>query len=153
METVVAVCGFLGAWLLVAGPLHQGALELIEHDLDPEGGGRVPPPPAPPIWWWLLPPVMLVLRRRRTHAYNQELLRSLTTQQRIRRSSFLRKATGWFIVASGATLLAVKETWELTEHAEWPVGIFAVLLLGVVFLVGANTIALIQRQRRLYTQS
>jgi hypothetical protein len=34
MNQVIAWAGFLGAWLLVAGPLYQGALELREEDVD-----------------------------------------------------------------------------------------------------------------------
>jgi hypothetical protein len=37
MDLVFAWAGFLGAWLLVAGPLYQGALELSEEDVDREG--------------------------------------------------------------------------------------------------------------------
>jgi hypothetical protein len=37
MDQVMAWAGFLGAWLLVAGPLYQGALELLEEDVDREG--------------------------------------------------------------------------------------------------------------------
>lgn len=36
MNLVIAWTGFLGAWLLVAGPLYQGALELAEEELDRE---------------------------------------------------------------------------------------------------------------------
>jgi hypothetical protein len=37
MNQVIAWVGFLGAWLLVAGPLYQGALELREEEVDREG--------------------------------------------------------------------------------------------------------------------
>ena len=40
MEHVIAWAGFAGAWLLVAGPLYQGALEpdepKLEHVLVPD---------------------------------------------------------------------------------------------------------------------
>lgn len=153
MELVIAVCACIGAWLLVAGPLYQGALELLEHDLDHQAGGRIPPPPPPSSWWWLLPPVMLALRRRRAGSYNREILSSLSPQQRAQRSIFIRKATGWFIVGSGAALLAVKETWELAERGDWPLAGFAALLALMAVLVGANTAALIGRQRRLFSES
>jgi hypothetical protein len=46
---------FLGAWLLVAGPLFQGSVELRELDFDREGferlkasaAGTAPVPPSP----------------------------------------------------------------------------------------------------------
>jgi hypothetical protein len=37
MDQVIAWAGFLGAWLLVAGPLYQGALELSAEEVDREG--------------------------------------------------------------------------------------------------------------------
>jgi hypothetical protein len=51
ISQMIAWAGFLGAWLLVAGPLYQGALELREEDVDREGieastGGA--PRPDPP---------------------------------------------------------------------------------------------------------
>ena len=40
MSQMIAWAAFLAAWLLVAGPLYQGALELREEDVDREGIGR-----------------------------------------------------------------------------------------------------------------
>ncbi len=37
MNKVIARAGFLGAWLLVAGPLYQGAFELREEEVDRKG--------------------------------------------------------------------------------------------------------------------
>lgn len=115
-ETVIAWSGFLGAWLLVAGPLYQGALELLEQDqrAAAETSSRLPAPPPPPsAWWWLLPPGMLILRRRRSKRYRSEVLAKLTPHERARRAGFLHKAAGWFVVALGGTFIAVKETGEL----------------------------------------
>jgi hypothetical protein len=55
-EAVVGWFGFAGAWLLVAGPLYQGVLELREENAeqaesDPSAR-QVAPPPPPSIWWW-----------------------------------------------------------------------------------------------------
>src|SRR5262245_46427725 len=75
MDQVIDWAGFLGAWLLVAGPLYQGALELREEDVDREGleasKARVPRPESPSPWWWLLPPVFYLIRRNRSRAYRQ----------------------------------------------------------------------------------
>jgi hypothetical protein len=37
VDEVIAWARFAGAWLLVAGPLYQGSVELVELDLDREG--------------------------------------------------------------------------------------------------------------------
>jgi hypothetical protein len=37
MEGVIVWVTFAGAWLLVAGPLYQGSVELNELDVDREG--------------------------------------------------------------------------------------------------------------------
>ena len=37
MDEVIAWATFAGAWLLVAGPLYQGSVELGELDFDREG--------------------------------------------------------------------------------------------------------------------
>jgi hypothetical protein len=72
MNQVIAWVGFLGAWLLVAGPLYQGALELREEEVDREGieasTARVPRPDPPSPWWWLLPPAVYLIRRHRGNA-------------------------------------------------------------------------------------
>ncbi len=47
MTAAIVRCGFLGAWLLAAGPLYQGAIELLEqHQASAEG--RLTDLPAPP---------------------------------------------------------------------------------------------------------
>ena len=47
MDEVIAWATFAGAWLLVAGPLYQGSVELGELDFDREGiRGRVAAGPA-----------------------------------------------------------------------------------------------------------
>lgn len=120
----------------------------MDHDLDHEAGGRIAPPPPPSSWWWLLAPVMLLLRRRRTRAYDRKVLAHLSLQQRVQRSLFIRKATGWFVVGSGAALLALKETYELAELGEWPLVGFIAAVVVMAVLVGANTAALVGRQRR-----
>lgn len=151
MDTVVAWCGFVGAWLLVAGPLYQGALELLEEDLDRSGFeesvAAIAPPPAPSKWWWFLPPVMFVLRRRRSNEYHRTVLMQLTPEQRTQRAGFIHKATGWFVVASGGSFIAVKETWELAEHAEWPSAVFVAVLVLMFVLIGGNTVLQIDRRK------
>lgn len=143
MDALTTWSGFLGAWLLVAGPLYQGVLELREEDTDQADDGlatKLPPPAPPSPWWWLLPPVMLALRRRRSTAYHRMISAALTSQQLEHRQRFIRKATGWFVVALGGSLIAVKETWELAEHNDWPIAAFAAVLIGMLGLTGGNTV-------------
>jgi cell division protein FtsW (lipid II flippase) len=83
---------------------------------------------------------MLVLRRRRSTEYHRTVLTTLTARQRAHRQRFIRKATGWFVVALGGSSIAVKETWELTERNEWPEFVFLALLLVMIAIVGANTV-------------
>ncbi len=143
MEHVIAWAAFAGAWLLVAGPLYQGALELREQDIDREGleasKARVGPLKMPSPWWWLLPPVFYLLRRHRSREYRRAVFDQLTQDQKKQWVSFVNKATGWFTVALGASLLGAEQTWLITERYEWPVWLFWLLLLVMGGLSVLNT--------------
>jgi hypothetical protein len=149
--TVASWFGFIGAWLLVVGPLYQGGFELLEEDTHREDSAAlfegITPPTMPSSWWWLLPPVMLVRRRRRTAAYRGLVLSRMTPEQRASRAGFLQKATGWFVVAAGASCLAVKETWDLSEHLQWPVWFFAVIFAVMFAGSAAGTVFALARTR------
>lgn len=41
MDHLIAWCGFLGAWLLVAGPLHQATRELEEEEIERDDLARI----------------------------------------------------------------------------------------------------------------
>ena len=111
MDELIMWARFAGAWLLVAGPLYQGSVELSELDFDREGIEGIKATAVrmaqdrPSAWWWLLPPVMYVLHRRWYKALRQEMLAQLTQSQREQLTSFQSKTAGWFTVAAGATLL------------------------------------------------
>lgn len=146
MEVLAAWCGFLGAWVLVAGPMYQGAVELGEL-----GRGTaqirtqmnaIPHPRVSP-WWWLLPPVAYVLTRRSESAWQQHVLESLTPQQRTEFVTYSNKAAGWFVVGGGAALIGVKEAVELVETLEWPTPVTFVLI------VAAAAVALVFTVRRM----
>jgi hypothetical protein len=141
MNQVIAWAGFLGAWLLVVGPLYQGALELREEEVDRQGieasTARVPRPDPPSPWWWLLPPVLYLIRRRRGNAFRKAVLAQLTQAQRDQFTSFINKAVGWFTVAVGAFLLAVEQTWQVVERYRWPVWLFWLL---IVVMLGASVL-------------
>lgn len=127
MDEALSWARFAGAWLLVAGPLYQGSVELNELEFDREAivGTAFAAQAAkarPSAWWWLLPPVMYVLHRRWYRALKQAMLAQLTPAQREQVTSFQSKATGWFTVAAGATLLATGETWQIVAHPAGPSG-------------------------------
>jgi hypothetical protein len=139
VDKVIAWVTFAGAWLLVAGPLWQGSVELTELDLDREEiqgtAAAVQAAQARPSpWWWLLPPVMYVLYRRSYKAAQQAMLAQLTPTQREQMTRFQSKATGWFTVAAGAALLAAGDTWHVVQQYGWPVWLFW-LLVAVMLVV------------------
>jgi hypothetical protein len=136
MDEVIGWITFAGAWLLVAGPLYQGSAELSTLDFDREGiQGAAADIQAthdrPSAWWWLLPPVMYFLHRRWYATARRALLARVTTTQRQQVTSYQSKATGWYTVAAGATLLAIGQTWQIVRHYRWPTWVFW-LLLGVM---------------------
>jgi hypothetical protein len=158
MNVLITWAEFLGAWLLVAGPLYQGSVELDELDMDRaafEGikasAIQAAQDQRPSAWWWLLPPVMYVLRRRWARAFREATTAQLTDAQREQLTAFRSKATGWFTVAAGATLLAAGETWQLTEHYRWPLWVFWLLLVvmsGASVLYTASQMIGAQHARR-----
>jgi hypothetical protein len=134
MNGVVAWAMFAGAWLLVVGPLYQGAIELGELDLDREAIlGKTERAKAeydrPSSWWWLLPPVMYVLHRRWYKALKSHVVAHLDETQRGQMVRFQSKAAGWFTVAGGAGLLAAGQTGAVVRHYHWPQGVFWLLLV------------------------
>jgi hypothetical protein len=145
VEGLIAWCGFAGAWLLFAGPVYQAALELREYDEAQEAiataSRSVPPPNRPSPLWWLIPPVGYILQRRAAGQYRQAVTAALSAEDREVMVEFSNKAMGWLLVAAGALLIAVKETWELREHYEWSVAVFWVLVV-VMPVLGASYTAL-----------
>jgi len=73
MPHLIAWCGFLGAWLLVAGPLDQAVREIEDagfaHEVLEEAKGRVEEPPLVSCWWLSLPSIWWLLNRRRDSVY------------------------------------------------------------------------------------
>ena len=149
MHAVIAWSGFLGAWLLVAGPLFQAAVELDEQG-DRRAGisraaGQVGDQPRLSPWWWLLPPVAYVLQRRRQRAYRQRVFDALTAEEVEGFVEFTSVATGWALVAAGAFFIAVKETYEVAELYEWPGWLFVVLLVVMLAGCAGNTVVRVKR--------
>jgi hypothetical protein len=152
MNQVIAWVGFLGAWLLVAGPLYQGAIELLEQDIDRDAiqasTVSVPRPDPPSSWWWLFPPGMYLIRHNRGEAYRRAAMAQLTTAQREQFTTFINKATGWFTVAIGATLLAIDQTWQVIDRYHWPVWLFWLLIIVMLGSCVLNTALRMNHDRR-----
>ena len=133
MELLILWAGFVGGWLLVAGPVFQASVELREEEIDraviAEAASHAGPPRRVSAWWWLLPPVAYLLIQRAQREFKEAAFTHLSEEQRTQFVSFMRKARGWLIVASGAYLIAVKETWELTEGSEWQEWVFWLLIV------------------------
>ncbi|TQS39493.1 hypothetical protein [Cryptosporangium phraense] len=157
MDSFIAWCGFLGAWLLVAGPVYQAAIELSDQQLELDDveklsedieHSRVDGAP-PPIsgWWWLFPPVLWIKHRRREKAARELLLSRLTPAQVQLAVDYLNKATGWGLVGLGGLLIALKETWELLEHYEWEHWVFWLLAVVMAVLCLANAGLRMQRSQ------
>ena len=132
MNHGIVWAGFFGAWLLVAGPLYQGALELREEEVDREEieatKTRVARPQPPSPWWWLFPPAMYLIRSRQSRRFRDDVIAQLSPLQREQFTRFMNKAAGWFTVAAGGTLLAADQTWRVVEQYGWPVWLFWIIL-------------------------
>jgi hypothetical protein len=144
MEYVIAICGFIGGWLLVAGPVWQAAIELRDEEIDQEAieavKSTIEVPPPISAWWWLLPPVAYVLQLRRRSQYQVKFNAALEPEQLAQTISFFNKANGWIIVAIGGFLIAVKETWELVEDFHWPQWVFWVLFVVMPIIAIASAV-------------
>lgn len=157
MHELALWSGFLGAWLLVAGPLYQGALELAEENISQEDVAKVRPTeptrPKPSGWWWLIPPVGLVKQRRYAEAEREAMMAAMPHDVRANWLSFMNKATAWFYVASGAFLIAIKETYELVEGHEWPTWVFWALVVVMAGLATGNTAVRLGHTQQLVRES
>lgn len=152
MDTLVLWCGFLGSWLLVAGPVYQAALELQEQELERDEIARASAttehgPPVSP-WWWLLPPVHWWLQRRRNRAFHKAVYHVLPARQREQLVRYFNKATGWLYVALGGFLVAVEATSALAEHAGWPDRVDVPLIVGMSLLSVYHTAARMSHAER-----
>jgi hypothetical protein len=151
VDHVIAWCAFLGAWLLVAGPLHQATRELEEEEIERDDMARaaaaVEKPPAVSGWWWLLPPVGYVLHRRRSNDYRRRVIAAMPSQKLAALESFRDKAEAWMFVAAGAFLIAVSETWALRDEYEWPGVVFGALIVLMSALCIANAAGRSRRRR------
>ncbi len=153
MHYFVIISGFLGAWLLVAGPIFQAALELQEQEIDREGidavTSSVQAPQKISPWWWLLPPLGYVKQRRRSRAHRKAVMEALGPVQIEQTVRFLNKANGWMIVAAGAFFIAVKETWELFELFDWPTWAYWIAIVLLPLLSVSYTVLSMRRSSQM----
>lgn len=143
MDVLINGIGFLGAWLLVAGPARQAVIELEEEQVDRAAmehlKDTVERPEPISLWWWLIPPVAFVKQRRLSAAYREAVLAALPSEVVAQFGHYVDKATGWMLVAGGALLIAVKETWELTHASELePWAFWALLLVPLLVTLGVT---------------
>jgi hypothetical protein len=152
MEQFILWCGFLGAWLLFAGPILQAALELREQELSREeieaANALVEREPPISAWWWLLPPVYYWLNHRRSDRMNKAMMKLLTPQQMSGLIDYLNKATGWLFVGIGGLLIAIKETWLLRERNDWSLAVYWLLVVFMIVVAVGNAVRRIALRRR-----
>ena len=119
MESLILLCGFLGAWLVFMGCIYQAALELTAEDLEMErireAKSNIPEPKPISSYWWFLPPVKIYLEYRRSKKYRKQFIRFLSAEDTEMLLMFLNKSTSWLMVAGGGIFIAIKETYELCE--------------------------------------
>jgi hypothetical protein len=150
---IIAWCGFLGAWLLVAGPLDQAVREISDQEFRresfEEAKARVGEPEPVSKWWLLLPPVWWVKNQRSGSIYRHQIGEAMEAGDLVAFLTIKDILNAWLYVAIGAALIGVKETWELHEAYEWPEWVFfALIVLMVVLCVGATVIRARHRQAR-----
>jgi hypothetical protein len=156
METLILWVGFVGAWLLFAGPIYQAALELqdddIEFDRIQAAGAKVPKPPRASSWLWLLLPIKLYLEFKRNKQHQRQVIMVLSKEDIEAFMSFRSKATAWLFVALGGFWIAVKETYELAHHEEWGGAVLLVVIAGMFLLSLLNLVARIKRAEAVVNQ-
>jgi hypothetical protein len=152
MPHAIEWCGFLGAWLLVAGPLDQAVREIeevgFEHERFEEVKARIDPPPRPSKWWLLLPPVWWLLERKRDSIYRHQVGEAMEDEDLLAFLTVKDILNAWLYVAGGASLIAVKETWELHESYHWPEWTFWLGVVGMLVFCVTITVGRTLRRRR-----
>lgn len=144
LELVIRIAAALGAWLLLTAAVYQASLELSDEQFDRDRVAQLADtvPVVPPLspWWWLLPPVAYLLRRRRVKRQRGAILSVLNPDQLRVFVEFTNKARGWLLVAGGAALIALKETWELSELLEWSLWLLILVVIAAALTALGYTV-------------
>jgi hypothetical protein len=152
MEQFIAWCSFLGGWLLFAGPILQAALELREQESFREqfeaAHALVEREPPVSAWWWLVPPVYYWLNHRRSARMNDAMVKLLSPEQMSGLVDYVNKAAGWLFVGGGGLLIAVKETWLLSEHDGWSLAVYWPLVVVMIAASVGNAAGRMAWRRR-----
>ena len=98
--------------------------------MDRHAADASPPAPISP-WWWLLPPVAIALRYRQSHQLQQTAQAVLDPEHIDTLKRLSDKANAWLIVAGGAFLRAVAETWSLRQSYAWDEWVFRLLVVAM----------------------
>ena len=138
MHSLIYWFGFAGAWLLFTGPIYQASVELRA---EREASARfeevmhgAPEPEPVSNWWWLLPPVRLMYGAGRRDDARKTFLASLSAEDLELITRYINIARGWTLVGLGALLIALKESYELAEHYEWPLWVYWPMVVVMFFL-------------------
>lgn len=146
-----AIAGCVGSWVLVTAAIFQAALELGEQAVNRGALARAKdvvarPAPVVPLWW-LLPPIAVAIQQRRSSAYRESVLGVLDESEAGEWVRFSQKASGWFIVAIGGVLIALKETGEVATAVGRP-WIYWPIVVGCLVLSTLYTVLRQQLSRR-----
>lgn len=148
METVILWMGFIGAWLLFAGPIYQAALELRDEDIEIDrlhaARSKIQAPARTPVWWWLLPPVKIYAEFKGKREYQYRYMKALTREDIESLVSFRSKASAWLFVALGGFCIACKESYELAHHQAWSTRILIVIVVAMLILSILNLVVRIK---------
>ena len=149
--------GFIGAWLLVAGPIYQAAQELLDQDIERErireAQHAIEVPPRVSALWWFVPPIKLYLEHRRSQAYRQRFIASLLPEDVEAMMSFMSKAMAWLMVATGGLCIAIKETYELCEAYEAATWLMWLIVAGMAFCSVLYTVMSLVRVAKITNSS
>ena len=90
----------------------------------------------------------LVLSSRRSNAYRETVVQTLSAEDLELIGRYINIARGWMLVGGGAFLIALKETWELVEHEEWPEPVYFGVVLFMALVIVGSVGGSSERQRR-----
>ncbi len=153
MELFTQWLGFIGAWLLFAGPVYQAALELLEQDIRRDhlkiAGEKVTPPADVSVLWWFFPPIKLYLEYSRSRNYRRRYIRALPPEIIESLIGLMNKATAWVMVAGGGLAIAAKETYELCQGYGLNLAVFWVSVGVMGYLSILYTVLRVMRTNKI----